>query len=148
MPTGKATTVAAFLAGLPPERRKAVAAARALVNKHLPRGYQEAMNWGAINWCVPLSKLPDTYNRQPLAYIALGSHKSYVTLYLMMAYGDPKKYAWLQDQFAKAGKKMDMGKSCLHFTTLDDIPVDAIGTLIESFTPDEWIAIYKKSRKK
>ena len=65
----------------------------------------------------------------------------------MMAYGDPKKYAWLKAQFKKAGLKMDMGKSCLHFNSLDDIPVDAVTKLIQSHTADEWIAIYQNSRK-
>ena len=146
--TGNATTVSKYLAGLPADRKKLVSATRALVRKHLPKGYEEEMNWGAITWCIPLSKYPDTYNKQPLCYAALAAQKNYVSLYLMMAYGDPKKYAWLKDQFTKAGKKMDMGKSCLHFSSLDDIPVDAVAALVESHTPAEWIAIYEKSRKK
>lgn len=147
MLTGKATTVPEYLAGLPPGRKKLVSAARSLVRKHLPKGYKEEIGWGAITWVVPLSKFPDTYNKQPLCYAALASQKNYVSLYLMMAYGDPKAYAWLKEQFKKAGKKMDMGKSCLHFNGLDDIPVDAVATLIASHTPAQWIAIYQKSRK-
>lgn len=143
----KARTVPEYLAGLPEERRKLVRATRALVRKHLPRGYKEEIGWGAITWVVPLSKFPDTYNKQPLCYVAVAAQKHYVSLYLMMAYGDPKRYEWLKGQFAKAGKKMDMGKSCLHFNSLDDIPVDAVAKLIESHTTDQWIAIYEKSRK-
>ena len=143
----KAKTVSEFLAGLPDDRRKLVRAARTLVRKHLPKGYKEEIGWGAITWVVPLSKYPDTYNKQPLCYAALAAQKHYVSLYLMMAYGDPKKYAWLKAQFKKAGLKMDMGKSCLHFNSLDDIPVDAVTKLIQSHTADEWIAIYQNSRK-
>jgi hypothetical protein len=146
--TNKAKTVAEYLAGLPPDRKKLVSAARSLVRKHLPKGFKEEIGWGAITWVVPLSKFPDTYNKQPLCYAALAAQKNYVSLYLMMAYGDPKKYAWLKNQFEKAGLKMDMGKSCLHFRSLDDIPVDAVAKLIASHTPAQWIEIYKKSRKK
>lgn len=142
----KAKTVPAYLASLPAGQRKVVGATRALVRKHLPKGYKEGMGWGAICWAVPLSKFPDTYNKQPLCYASLAAQKNYVSLYLMMAYGDPKKYAWLKAQFKQAGKKMDMGKSCLHFKSLDDIPVDAVAKLIASHTADEWIAIYKKAR--
>jgi hypothetical protein len=141
-----AKTVPEYLAGLTAEQRKVVAATRALVRKHLPKGYKEAMGFGAICWMVPLSKFAATYNKQPLCYASLAAQKNYVSLYLMMAYGDPKKYAWLKDQFKKAGKKMDMGKSCLHFKSLDDIPVDAVAKLIASHTADEWVAIYQKSR--
>lgn len=145
--TNKAKTVPEYLAGLPPERRKLVSAARALVRKHLPKGYKEEIGWGAITWVVPLSKFPDTYNKQPLCYVALAAQKQYVSLYLMMAYGDPKKYAWLKAQFKLAGLKMNMGKSCLHFNSLDDIPMAAVAGLIASHTPAQWIAIYQKSRK-
>lgn len=146
--TNKATTVPEYLASLPADRQKLVSAVRALVRKHLPKGYKEEIGWGAITWVVPLSKFPDTYNEQPLCYVALAAQKNYVSLYLMMAYGDPKKSAWLKAQFKKAGLKMDMGKSCLHFKDLDDIPVDAVAKLITSHTADEWVAIYKKSREK
>ena len=143
----KAKTVPEYLAGLPADRKKLVSATRTLVRKHLPKGFREEIGWGAVTWVVPLSKFPDTYNQQPLCYVALAAQKNYVSLYLMMAYGDPKKYAWLKSQFKKAGKKMDMGKSCLHFNSLTDIPVAAVAQLIESYTPAQWIAIYEKSRK-
>lgn len=144
----QAKTVPEYLASLSADQRKVVGAARALVRKHLPRGYKESMGFGAICWSVPLSKFPDTYNKQPLCYASLAAQKNYTSLYLMMAYGDPKKYAWLKEQFEKAGKKMDMGKSCLHFKSLDDIPVDAVAKLIASHTADQWVAIYKKARPK
>jgi hypothetical protein len=145
--TNKAKTVPEYLSGLPADRKKLVSAVRSLVRKHLPKGYKEEIGWGAINWVVPLSKFPDTYNQKPLCYVALAAQKNYVSLYLMMAYGDPKKYAWLKDQFKKAGKKMDMGKSCLHFNSLDDIPIEAVATLIASHTPAQWIARYETSRR-
>src|SRR6476661_1110358 len=80
------TTVAAYLASLTPEKREVIEEARAFVRKHLPKGYAEFMNWGVINWGIPLDEFPDTYNGQPLCYIGLGAQKNYNSLYLMGAY--------------------------------------------------------------
>ena len=142
----RASTAAEFLDGLSPERRKTIEAARALVRKHIDKGFKEGFAWGSIMWWVPLSVFPDTYNGQPLGFCALGAHKSYCTLYLMSAYGDKKQKQWLADEFKKAGKRFDMGGSCLHFETLDDLPVKAVATVIASRTAKEWIAMYKKVR--
>ena len=142
------TTVAAYLAALTPEKRAVIEEARAFVHKHIPKGYAEFMNWGVINWGIPLSEFADTYNGQPLCYVALAGQKNYCALYLMGAYGNPKQHAWLKDQFQKAGKKFDMGKSCLRFRSLEDIPIEAVGQVIASTTPAEYISIYEKARKK
>ena len=77
------TTVSAYLASLPPEKRAAIEEARAFVRKHLPKGYAEFMNWGVINWGIPLEEFADTYNGQPLCYVGLGAQKNYNSLYLM-----------------------------------------------------------------
>jgi hypothetical protein len=132
--------------GLPPDQRKTVSSARALVRKHIDKGFEEAMNWGAINWAVPLAELPDTYNGQPLTFVALGAHKSYCTLYLMSAYGDAKQKKWLAGEFKKAGKKFDMGKSCLHFKTMDDLAPKAVATVVASRTAKQWADMYRSTR--
>jgi hypothetical protein len=105
------------------------------------------MNWGGITWEVPLSRFPKTYNGQPLCYVSLAAHKHYSTLYLMGAYSNSAQYRALKEAFEKAGKKLDMGKSCLHFKRLEDLELDAIGKVIASFTPDQWIALMEKSRR-
>jgi hypothetical protein len=143
-----AKTPAAYLASLPPERRGALAAVRKVVKRHMPKGYREAMNWGAITWEVPLSRYPHTYNGQPLAYVSLAAQKNFSTLYLMGAYAHPGNFRALKAAFAKAGKKFDMGKSCLHFKRAEDLELDAIGKVIGSFTPDQWIAFMEKNRKR
>ena len=143
-----AKTVPEYLASLPDDRRKVVSAARALVKRHLPKGYKESMMLGMITWAIPLSKYPDTYNKQPLCYAALAAQKQNTTLYLMSAYGDPKLYAWLKGEFKKAGKRFDMGKSCLHFKTMDDLVPDAVGKVIASTPPEAYIKSYEKARKK
>src|SRR3954447_6477083 len=80
------TTVAAYLASLTPEKRAVIEEARALVRRHLRRGYAEFMNWGVINWGIPLQEFPNTHNGQPLCYVSLGANKNYNTLYLMGTY--------------------------------------------------------------
>ena len=146
-PSG-AKTPAEYLASLPAGRRATIAAVRDVINQYIPKGYQEAMNWGAITWEVPLSRFPKTPNGQPLCYVSLAAHKNFCTLYLMGAYANSRQFAELKQAFAQAGKKFDMGRSCLHFKAPDDLELDAIGKVIASYTPDQWIAVMEKSRKR
>ena len=148
MAQSKATTVQAYLAELPEERRAVVAAVRDLVLRHLPKGYREVMNWGVISYEIPLERFSVTYNGQPLSYIALAAQKNHYALYLMCVYGDAKKAAWLKEEFQKAGKKLNMGKSCLRFKKLEDLPLDVIGQVVASVTPAKYIARYEANRKK
>ena len=148
MATSKATTVTEYLASLPEEKRKVIAKIRSVIKKNLPKGYKENIGWGAITYEVPLKDYPDTYNGQPLCYAALAAQKNYNALYLMRPYGDPQQRKFLEESFAKAGKKLDMGKSCIRFKSADDLPLPAIGQLIASTPVDAWIATAKAARKK
>ena len=143
-----ARTVSAYLAALPPEQRTTVGKLRSFGKKHLPKGYQEQIGWGAITYAVPLATLPDTYNGEPLCYAAIAAQKNHYSLYLMGAYGDPKQSKWMASEFKKRGKKLDMGKSCLRFKSLDDIPLDVVGEVIASKPMAEYVANYKATRKK
>jgi uncharacterized protein YdhG (YjbR/CyaY superfamily) len=145
MASSKAATVDAYLAELPEERRAVVSAVREMVLRHLPAGYEEAMSYGMIGYAVPLARYPDTYNGQPLAYAALAAQKNYYALYLMSADADGQEQA-LRDAFAAAGKKLDMGKSCIRFRKLDDLPLDAIGQVIASTPPERHIARHEAAR--
>ncbi|MGH7719026.1 MAG: DUF1801 domain-containing protein [Gemmatimonadaceae bacterium] len=147
MVSSKARTVDQYLAELPPERRAVVAKVRDTVRRNLPKGYEETMR-GMISYEIPLSRFPKTYNGLPLAYAALAAQKNYYALYLMNVYGDAKREAWFRSEFKKAGKKLDMGKSCVRFKALDDLPLDVIGQTIASTPPDELIARYEASRRK
>ena len=144
----KAKTVSEYVSSLPPDRQGVVKQLRSFVKKHVPKGYEEQIGFGAIAYSVPLAKLPDTYNGQPLCYAAIAAQKNYYTLYLMSVYGNPKQKKWMADEFEKRGKKFDMGKSCLHFKSLDDLPLDVVGEVIASVPMDEYIALYRESRKK
>ena len=146
MVTSKPQTVAGYLASLPPARRKVVAAMRSQIRKHLPRGYAEAFRWNMITYEIPLSRYPDTYNGQPLGYVALAAQKNYYALYLMGTYADARAAASLTAAFKKAGKKLDKGKACLRFRSLDDLPLPAIGKAVASTTPAKYIARYEAAR--
>lgn len=146
MVRSEATTVRDYLDALPPERRAVVEAVRETILDHLPGGYRETMNWGMISYEVPLERYPDTYNGQPLAYAALAAQKSHFALYLHCAYADPERAERLREGFARAGKKLDMGKSCVRFKRLADLPLDVIGETIASTPPESFIATYERAR--
>ena len=148
MAASKAATVSAYLKSLPPERRRVVSTVREVVLKNLPTGYRESMGFGYITYGVPLETYPGTYNGQPLCYAGLAAQKNHYALYLMGAYADPTKGKRLAAEFRKRGKKLDMGKSCLRFKTLEDLPLDVIGDMIASIPPDEWIEHFEKTRPK
>jgi Domain of unknown function (DU1801) len=148
MASSKAATVDDYLAELPPERRSIVASVRDLVRRNLPQGYQETMNWGMISYEVPLERYPDTHNKQPLMYAGLAAQKNFYTLYLNAAYQDRDGRKRLEREFKKAGKKLDMGKSCLHFNRLDDLPLDVIARVIGGTPPEKFIEQYEAGRKR
>lgn len=146
MARSNAATVEQYLAELPAERREVVSKVRELVRRNLPQGYTETMNWGMISYELPLERYPNTYNGQPLSYAALAAQKNYYALYLMSAYQNSEQGKQLAEAFKRAGKKLDMGKSCLRFKTLDDLPLDAIGRVIASMPPEKWIAQFEAAR--
>ena len=143
-----ATTVAQYLQELPPERRKLVSAVRKLVKAHLPKGYREGMQYGMIGWYIPLSRYPETYNKQPLGYVALAAQKHYTTLYLMGVYADGPAEKRLRAAYKAAGKKLDLGKCCLRFTSWDDLVPEAVGEAIASTDPESFIEVYEAARAK
>lgn len=145
-PPSHVKTPAQYIASLPADRAKTIAAVRALVNKHIPRGYEECLVWGTIGWTIPLSRYPDTYNKQPICYVALASQKNFCSLYLMGAFWSATQLAQLKAAFKAAGKKLDMGKCCVHFQVPDDLPLAAIGKLISAISSQKWIEMYEQSR--
>jgi hypothetical protein len=145
--SSKAPTVAKWIAGLPEDRRPIVSKLRALLKRRVPKGYRESILWNAITYAIPLEHFPDTYNGQPLCYAALGSHKSHLSLYLMCVYGNETQNKKLQDGFRKAGKKLNMGKACIRFRALEDLPLDVIGDIVSAVPPEKYLEIYRKSRE-
>ena len=146
MPRGAASSVEAYLAQLPADRRAAIAKVRDVVNANLPEGYEEGLQYGMIGWYIPLSRYPETYNGQPLCLAALASQKSHMALYLMGVYGSPKLAAWFEAAFEAAGKRLDMGKSCVRFKSLDALPLDVIGETIRRVPVAAFLAQYEDAR--
>jgi Domain of unknown function (DU1801) len=148
MVSSTASTVDQYLASLPSDRRAAIARVRDVVNARLPRGYEETMQYGMISWVVPRARLAETYNGQQLAIASLASQKNYMALYLMTVYGESKLARWFKAAYQASGKKLDMGKACVRFKTLDALPLDVIGEAVSRVSVDDWVAIYQASRAK
>ncbi len=146
MARSDATTVAQYMAGLPPDRRAELATVRDLVLQWLPEGYVEGMNWGMISYELPLARYPSTYNKQPLTYVALAAQKNHLALYLNCLRAGGEQEAELRAAFAAAGKKLDQGKSCVRFRKADDLELEAVGRVIASSPPEQFIAMHEKSR--
>src|SRR6201990_2982202 len=104
-PSSNVKTPAQHIAAHPADRAKTIATVRALVNKHIPRGYDECLIWGTIGWTIPLSRYPDTYTQQPICSVALAAQKNFCTLYLMGAFWSPSQLVRLKAAFKAAGKK-------------------------------------------
>ena len=140
------TTPDEYIAQLPPERREPVSAVREIVRAHLPPGYEEGMQYGMIGWYVPLDRFPDTYNGQPLALAGLASQKRHMSLYLNNVYGDRDTEAWFHERYAASGKRLDMGKSCVRFRRLDDLPLELIGETIARTDVESFLEHYRAAR--
>ncbi|MFO0605388.1 MAG: DUF1801 domain-containing protein [Polyangiales bacterium] len=143
-----AATPDAWITGLPDDRRPALEAVRAVILANLPAGYEESVAFGMLAYSVPLSVYPDTYNKQPLMYAALGNQKGHMAVYLTNVYGSPELRARFEEGYRKAGKKLDMGKTCVRFKKLADVPLAVIGEAIAATPMAEFVAFAKALQKK
>jgi len=141
-----AATPDAYLAELEPGRAAELGRVRDSVNAAMPKGYVERMAWGMISWEVPIEVSGPTYNKRPLVYAALAAQKNYSALYLNCVYASPDRTKRLRDAFAAAGKKLDMGKSCIRFRRAGDLPLEAIAREIGSTTPEEYVRVEAAAR--
>ena len=135
-----------YIDSLPADRRAAINKIRAAVNKGLPKGYKEGIQYGMLGWFVPHSIFPSGYHcdpKQPVPFVGLASQKNYMSLYLMCIYSDEKDRARFEKEWAKSGKKLDMGKSCVRFKKLEDIPLDVIADAIARVPVEKFLATYE-----
>ena len=140
----KASTVSGYLAQLPPDRRGAIEAVRAVILKNLDKGFQETLQYGMIGYNVPHTLYPPGYHcnpKEPLPFAALASQKNHMAVYLMSVYGGDEE--WFRAAWAKTGKKLDMGKSCVRFKKLDDVALDVIGEAVKRVTAKGYIEKYE-----
>jgi uncharacterized protein YdhG (YjbR/CyaY superfamily) len=124
---------------MPPERRLAIEKVRQTILENLPEGYEEALNWGMITYQVPLEVYPETYNKKPLMYAALANQKNHMAVYLTGIYMDETLNQDFEEKYRQTGKRYDVGKSCVRFRTLDDLPLELIGESIKAIDMQEFI---------
>lgn len=153
----QAATVEEYLASLPEERREALSAVRETILRHLGEGFEEGMQYGMIGYYVPHRLYPAGYHcnpKDPLPFAGLASQKNYMAVYLSCVYGSEEQASWFREAYLATGKKLDMGKSCIRFKRLADLPVELIGEAVARVSVAQFVARYEatlaetKSRKK
>ncbi len=148
----KAASVDEYLQELPDDRRIAMEKLRKVVIDNIPKGFREEMSYGMIGYVVPHETYPDGYHctpNLPLPFFSMASQKNSINIYHMMVYSDQGLHDWFVQEYPKHSKsKLDMGKSCIRFKKLDDIPYDLIGELMKKVTVKDWIEIYESKLKR
>lgn len=147
-----ATTVEAYLNSLPEERIVPMVTLRKAVLQNLPKGFAEEMGYGMMGYVVPHSLYPGGYHcdpKQPLPFAGMASQKNFIAFYHMGIYANPELLKWFIDEYPKHCKtKLDMGKSCIRFKKMDQIPYKLIGELMSKMTVKEWINLYEQNLKR
>jgi len=150
--TSAAKTVDDYLKSLPDDNRKALIELRKIILKNLPKGFSEVMSYGMVGYVVPHSIFPDGYHcdpKLPLPFMSIAAQKKFISFYHMGIYADPKLLNWFTKEYPKYSKsKLDMGKSCIRFKKLEDIPLSLMGELVSKMSPDQWIKLYQTSFRK
>ncbi|MDQ3021820.1 MAG: DUF1801 domain-containing protein [Bacteroidota bacterium] len=148
----KAKTPEEYIDSLPEDRKQAVGELRRIILKNLPKGFSEEMSYGMLGYVVSHSIYPDGYHcdpKLPLPFMCVASQKNFISLYHLGVSSDPELLKWFTTEYAKQSKtKLDMGKSCIRFKKVDQIPYKLIGELASKITPKEWIKVYEKTVKR
>ena len=148
----KATSPEKYIDALPEERKRAMSELRKVILKNLPKDFSEVMSYGMIGYVIPHSLYPNGYHcnpKLPLPFMNIASQKNFIAVYHMGVYANKDLLKWFTNEYPKYCKtKLDMGRSCLRFKKIDQIPYKLIGELAAKLTPQEWIAIYEKQIKK
>ena len=137
-----------YIDALSADRQSDINAVRNVILENLPDGYEETVRHGMICYVIPLATYPITYNKLPLMFAGLASQKNYMTVHLMNIYGNPADEEWFVERYKATGKKLNMGKSCVRFKTLEDLPIDLIGEAVARTPVTSYIQLYEDSRKK
>lgn len=145
MVQSKTATVDEYLDELAPDRREVIEEVLAVIRENLPGGYEEGILWGMVCWYIPLERYPDTYNGQPLGIAALAAQKRHYAVYLSI-YDDDELREEFEERYRESGKRMDVGKSCVRFTKLENLPLDVIAWAVSQTGVEECIQRYERSR--
>ena len=144
----QAKTVKEYIDALPEDRKQAIRELRSVLKKNLPPGFSEVMSYGMIGYVVPHALYPKGYHvdpKLPLPFINIASQKNYIAVYHNGLYADKDLLAWFTKAYAKvSASKLDMGKSCIRFKRVDQIPYALIGELAAKVTPSDWIRMYEQ----
>lgn len=147
----ESTTIEEYLNQVPEDRKDAIKMILDLMEKNLPEGFEAQINFSMPGYVVPHSLFPAGYHcdpKQPLPFISIASQKNFIALYHMGLYADPELYQWFVSEYPKHCKyKIDMGKSCIRFKKMNDIPYDLLKELFQKQTPEDWIALYERNVK-
>lgn len=150
--TSTAATPEDYITKLPTDRKAPITKLNALIKKHMPKGLEAGMSYGMLAYYVPKSVYPAGYHCKPfppLPFINLASQKNYIALYHMGMYAKKELHDWFVAEYPKHSKhKLDMGKSCVRFKKMDDIPYDLIAQLVGKMSVEEWVDIYESTIKK
>lgn len=141
-----------YIEQLPQERQEVMRKLRTVILKNMPKGYVEIMSYGMIGYVVPHALYPPGYHcdpKLPLPFLAIASQKNFVALYHMGIYADKNLHDWFTAEYSNyATSKLDMGKSCIRFKKIADIPYDLIGALVKKMAVKDWISIYEANFKR
>lgn len=141
-----------YITKLPEDRQEPMKKLKAAIETNLPEGFEEAWSYGMPGWSVPHSLYPSGYHckpEEPLPFISIASQKNFIAVYHMGVYANPDLMKWFTNEYPKhSSKKLDMGKSCIRFKKVEDIPYKLIGELAGKMTADEWIAVYEANIKR
>jgi hypothetical protein len=145
----KATTPEQYLKELPEDRIQPMTELRNTIAKNLPKGFEERMTYGMIGYVVPHEIYPAGYHcdpKLPLGMVNIGSQKNFIVMHHMGLYAKPELLNWFVTEYPKHSKaKLDMGKGCVRFKKMDDIPYKLIGELIKKVSVKNWIDSYEKA---
>ncbi|MCK0160909.1 DUF1801 domain-containing protein [Allomuricauda sp. F6463D] len=140
-----------YIDNLPEDRKLAVSRLRETIKNNLPKGFEECINYKMIGFVVPHSVYPDGYHvdpELPLPFINIASQKNYIAFYHSGSYAKPQLHDWFVSEYPKhVSTKLDMGKSCIRFKNINNIPYDLIAKLCRKITPQQWIELYEKNTK-
>ena len=147
-----ATTPQEYMESLPDDKKRVMSKLRKAILDNLPKGFSETMAYGMLGYVIPHSLYPPGYHcdpKLPLPFISIASQKNFVALYHMGIYSDPELLEWFVTEFPKHTKgKLDMGKSCIRFKKMDDIPYELVGQLASKMSPENWITVYERVLKR
>lgn len=145
------TEIDKIISNLPEDRKEVIQKLRKIINEHIPKGFEETISYGMLSWVVPKSIYPPGYHvkpNPPLPFLSLGSQKGHIGLYHMGIYADKELYEWFISEYPKyVDSKLDIGKSCIRFKKMEEIPYELVGKLVTKMTPKDWIQKYEKELK-